>query len=131
MLLPWLNFYLKNDCEAGPQFQGLITAGNGITSEQNCTLTCTGTKKINESDASFLKSVPNPFYDETVLESKGIVSDATLTAFNTMGQMVKQVKHVSGKEIKFNRDDLPAGIYYLRLTQNRRMYGTVKLVFID
>ena len=40
LLLPWLNFYLKNTCAAAGQFQGLVTAGSGITSLQNCSVSC-------------------------------------------------------------------------------------------
>ena len=40
-LLPWLDYYLKGDCAGGSQFQALIAAGGGITSQQNCTLACT------------------------------------------------------------------------------------------
>ncbi|MEO6759023.1 MAG: hypothetical protein ABIO24_06175 [Saprospiraceae bacterium] len=41
LLLPWLNYYLKNDNAAGAQFQNLITAGSGITAQQNCSLLTT------------------------------------------------------------------------------------------
>jgi hypothetical protein len=42
-LLPWLNFYLKNNCTAGDDFQNLITMSSGISSQQNCTLNCNTT----------------------------------------------------------------------------------------
>ncbi len=42
LLLPWLNFYLKKNCASGTQFQNLIAAGSGITSQQNCVLPITG-----------------------------------------------------------------------------------------
>lgn len=37
-LLPWINFYLKKNCNAGDQFQNLISNPNGILSDANCSL---------------------------------------------------------------------------------------------
>lgn len=37
-LLPWINFYLKNNCSAGDQFQTLLSNPNGIISNANCSL---------------------------------------------------------------------------------------------
>jgi len=37
-MIPWLNYYLKRDCIAGDQFQGMLSSPNGIMSNTNCTL---------------------------------------------------------------------------------------------
>jgi hypothetical protein len=131
LLLPWLNFYLKNDCDAGPEFQELIMAGIGINTEQNCTLTCTGASETKESEGSFLKSYPNPSSHETTIITSEILTNTTLTAYNPLGHIVKQINNIMGREIKFERGNLSQGLYYIRLTQGQKVYGTKKIIFID
>lgn len=44
-------------------------------------------------------------------------------------QQVRQVKSVSGQTVDFERDNLPAGIYLIRLTQDNTCYtGRVMIV---
>lgn len=131
LLLPWLNFYLKNDCAAGPEFQNLITAGVGINSEQNCTLTCTETSEINEQEGPFLKCSPNPGSYETTVSTSETMNNATLTVYNALGRLVIQMEHIAGRKTAFVRGNLPEGVYFIILSQEQKIIGTNKLVFID
>ena len=74
---------------------------------------------INKEALSFH---PNPFCSATTLQSGTILKDACLTVFNSQGQQVRQVKSVSGQTVDFDRGNLPAGIYLIRLTQDDACY---------
>ena len=128
LLLPWLDFYLKNDCSAGIQFQNFITAGSGITSQQNCTLLCTGIGIKNESCIAKIFISPNPFHSVTTIKTNENFKDATFTIYNSFGQ---QVRHFSGQEVVLNRNNLPSGIYFIRLTLGNKTLATEKLLIID
>jgi pimeloyl-ACP methyl ester carboxylesterase len=129
LLLPWLDFYLKNDCDAGTTFQTLITAGEGITSMQNCTLTCTGNSEIPINQG--LNCSPNPFRSETIIQSDCYLVDATLSMYNAKGQLVKQMKHINSQNIRLLRDDLPKGIYSIQIAQAKNIFATKRLVIAD
>ena len=65
---------------------------------------------------------PNPFCSATTLQSGTILKEACLTVYNAHGQQVRQVNHISGQTVDLERDNLPAGIYFIRLTQDNACY---------
>ena len=74
---------------------------------------------------------PNPFSAQTVLQTDIILKNATLTVDNCFGQPVKQIKNISGWTVILFRDNLPSGLYFLRLTENNKTLSVEKLVIID
>jgi hypothetical protein len=130
LLLPWLNFYLKNDCSAGIQFQNLISAGAGITSKQNCTVLCDATGLETQLFMSW-SVYPNPFFSSTTFITDKILKDATLTIYNVYGKQVLNIKNISGQTIELQRDNLPCGVYLMLLTQENKVIATNKLVISD
>lgn len=74
---------------------------------------------------------PNPFSTTTTLHTDNILLDATLIVNNCFGQTVKQINNLSGQTITFYRDNLPAGLYFIRLTQGNNTFPAGKLVITD
>ena len=74
---------------------------------------------VNKETLSFH---PNPFCSVTTLQTRTILKDACLTVFNAQGQQVRQIQSVCGQTVDFDRDNLPAGIYLIRLTQDNACY---------
>jgi len=75
-----------------------------------------------------LKIYPNPASFSATLQTSKIVTGATLLFYNLYGQMVKQIKNVSGQTITLYFDDLPNGLYFIRLTEDNKTYTTEKLI---
>lgn len=74
---------------------------------------------------------PNPFSTQTTLHSEKVFNNATLTIYNSFGQQVKQITPINigaGQTIILHRENLPSGIYFLRLTQDNATFATSKLV---
>ncbi|MEI7803631.1 MAG: T9SS type A sorting domain-containing protein, partial [Bacteroidota bacterium] len=126
LLLPWLNFYLKNDCASGDEFQNLISVGNGITSAQNCSLICTGVEEKN--DLTFITIYPNPVEGITTVFSKQYLSDAELFIYDAAGKKVKVLKNISGYEMKVDVNDLCDGFYFISLKQKDKLSAMHKLI---
>jgi len=82
------------------------------------------------NEGTTLSVNPNPFFSETTLQSGRILKDATLTVYNSCGQAAKQIKHISGQSVTFHRDNLPCGIYFIRLEQDNNSFSA-KLVIKD
>ena len=78
-----------------------------------------------------IRIFPNPFSTQTTLEVDKNFKGATLSVFNTFGQQVKQIKNISGQTITLYRDNLPSGMYILRMTQDNKTFITDKLVIKD
>ncbi len=73
---------------------------------------------------------PNPFSTQTTLRTDGLLKNATLTVYNSFGQTVKQIKNISGQTVTLFRDNFPSGLYFLRVTEENKIY-TDKLVITD
>jgi hypothetical protein len=73
---------------------------------------------------------PNPFSSQTTLKTGKPLNNATLTVVDCSGQTVKQLHGISGQTFTLSRDDLPAGLYFVRLTEENTTY-TNKLIVTD
>jgi Secretion system C-terminal sorting domain len=75
--------------------------------------------------------VPNPFSTQTVLKTENSLNNATITVDNIFGRTVKQMDNISGQSIVFERDNLPSGLYLIRIMQNSKVISTNKIVITD
>lgn len=83
---------------------------------------------LNRDD---ILTYPNPFSTQTTLQTATPLQNASLTICNSAGQIVKQIKNISGQTVVFFRDNLPSGLYFLRLTENNKVFSVDKLVIVD
>ena len=74
---------------------------------------------------------PNPFYSSTTLHLNNSLMNGTFELYTISGRLVKRIDELSGEKIILNRENLPAGIYFVRLSQNGKTVGTHKLVLVD
>lgn len=74
---------------------------------------------------------PNPFSSATIVQINNVLKDATLTVYNALGQQVKQLKNISEQTITFHRDNLPSGLYFIRLSQDSKVITANKLVITE
>ena len=112
-----------------------ITAPTGTCTITECkpvTVTCTpmgirGDKPLDNGISIY----PNPFSSATTLQTDNLLKNATLTAVNCFGQTIKQIKNISGQSITLQRDNLPSGLYFLRITEESKAIATKKLIITD
>lgn len=71
---------------------------------------------------------PNPFSLETTLQFERSLDDATLKIYNSQGQVVRLMNHLSGQTIILQRNDLPNGIYFIILQEDHEIITTMKVV---
>ena len=50
---------------------------------------------------------------------------------NIFGQAVKQIKNINEQNIILYRDNLPSGLYFIRLTKNSQEIFKSKIVITD
>lgn|GEM_PF-2748757 len=91
----------------------------------------TSTEYNSDKNYFSVKIFPNPLSSLTTLQTNKILKGATLTVYNLFGQQVKQMKNISGQTISLYRDNLLSGLYFIRLTQDGKIFTTDKLIITD
>ncbi len=77
---------------------------------------------------------PNPFSTQTILQTDKILKRATLAVYDVYGQQVKQISPITigaGQTITLQRENLPGGLYFIRLTQDNKTLSVNKLIIAD
>lgn len=74
---------------------------------------------------------PNPWTSSATLQTTGHFNNTALTIFNSYGQKAGQVYGISGQTAVIQRNDLPAGLYFIRLTEDNRPTVTLKILISD
>ena len=127
----WLAYFLKNDCQKAQDFQDSLSMSSKISYRQSQAIGCfTGIINSNFYPNSF-KVFPNPFSTQTTLQTDILLHNATFTVYNCFGQTVREITNISGNTATFFRDNLPSGLYFIRLTQDNKQIETKKLIITD
>lgn len=85
----------------------------------------------NSSSDNSITIYPNPFTIQTELELEKTVNNATLTLYNSLGQIVTQFNNLSGQKIAIHRKQLETGFYFLQLTEANKLIATKKVIIED
>lgn len=89
---------------------------------------------INDNSLESLNKIsiyPNPFSSSTTLQTDKLFKNATLTVYNSFGQRVKHIINISEQTVTLFRDNLPSGLYFIRVTQDNKVITTDKLIIAD
>ncbi len=73
----------------------------------------------------------NPNSTEIIINSDQYLHSASMQLFNSSGRLVMQIQNISGYSFVVLRNSLPAGIYFLKLSQGNNFLSAAKVVFID
>ncbi len=144
---------LSSDALSGNQWYnsiGIINGANNITYDipSNDSYYCIVTLQGCSSDSSNVINAiytglsspenigrieinPNPFSDQTTLRSENVFHHATLWVYNSFGKVAKEIKNVSGQAVTIHRDNLPDGLYFVRLTEENRIIAADKLLLVN
>ncbi len=122
-------FLIQNDTLKFTTVIDLCSSRVTTLSTSNWIRLQTGIQNINLMSA--IKFYPNPFSTQTTIQTNNIFNNATFTIDNYFGQTVKKMENISGKTVVLSRDNLPSGLYFIRLTQENKVIMTTKLVITD
>lgn len=135
------NLYIGGDNGVNP----LVLGSNilSLTGEEDVyvakfTFGCDVTGISTLQNIGQLTISPNPFTTSTTLSIKNLFNDGTLTVNNCLGQTVAQINlsanqlvNLNGQTIIFNRENLPSGLYFVRLTEEEKIIAIEKLIITD
>lgn len=87
---------------------------------------------ISSVEENYLESSitisPNPFSYAATLHTGKNFKSGRLIVYNALGQEVKRLENISGHSIVLQRDNLPKGLYFIRLTQDNKIIATKKTI---
>lgn len=78
-------------------------------------------------NSGLLRAYPNPAADAVMFDLKDLVTTGRFELSNNLGQLVSS-ERFSGKQFRFERKNLPAGIYHFQITTNNTQVATGKIV---
>lgn len=86
---------------------------------------------VSEHQIQSIKIYPNPFSEYINLETEEPLDNADIILINSMGQTVKEIRNISGTNLKISRNNLSPGIYFLKLNQNEKLVIIKKVVISE
>jgi len=104
---------------------------NGTPINRIARIISESTMSINEMETKKMSIFPNPFSNTSTLQSINLLNNATLTIFNLQGQAVKEIKNITGQTTIINRNNLPAGLYIISVSQDNQILMTDKLLITN
>lgn len=100
-----------------------------LSSQYNCDLGLSIPDNFIKTNKVLISQ--NPFSNETTLTFKTVLNKVNLIIYNSAGQVVKQIKNISGQSYILNRENLETGIYFLRVSENNDVLATEKFIITD
>ena len=71
---------------------------------------------------------PNPFSNSTTISTTTELKNASLKIYSILGQGIKRINNISGREIKLNKGNLIGGVYFYEFTQENKVISKGKLI---
>lgn len=113
-LIPWLDFYLKDNCAQGEVFQSNVSNSTSLELIQNCALGC-GSDVQNRASLSF-SLFPNPCSDELRWKGDAQWVGQSFSILDVQGRIL--AKGVLSKNSKITDiSKLKSGMYWLNVGQ--------------
>ncbi len=77
---------------------------------------------------SVINFAPNPFVNELMIRSETVLQNVTFKLYNMQGQLVREIRNLSGNSVSLNRENLSSGLYFAQLFENNKLIKTSKLI---
>jgi hypothetical protein len=99
-----------------------------LTAILYCPLSTSLSKTMKKEDAAVI--YPNPFRSSTTIQLSEEMDHAQLFLYNASGEVVRII-HVDGRIVVIERDNLPSGMYALRILDKGLLKASARLIVID
>jgi hypothetical protein len=74
---------------------------------------------------------PNPIQNTATLQICTPFINATIILYNSLGQTIRIMRNISGQTYIFDRSNLPAGTYFIRVVEGDKDIQTNKILIMD
>lgn len=118
LLLPWLAYQLKNDCEKGQEFQDSLASSTRINYRQSLPIGCTSNTPYSATEGSRMLIYPNPSSSHIVIES-AIEPIQHVTLYNMMMQTLSHYTFTGTKSANIDLSNFSDGLYFIQCNGNQ------------
>lgn len=129
---PERNMYSVLSASGGYNFYTRCSFQDGehIYGEADCPDVMTQFLNVTDNDYSNQHIVfsPNPFTTELTVSSELFLQNASFKLYNLQGQLVREMKNLSGQKIIVNRENLNSGLYFAQLFENDKLIKSGKMM---
>ena len=87
-MIPWLNYILKNDCNAGNLFQQMIDTASVLTHNTNCVFCPTSIESQNQVSNNFIGIFVDDTKNILLSNKRNVDVELEIKIFNTCGNLV-------------------------------------------
>lgn len=118
LLIPWLNFELKNDCNEGLAFELLVTNPTSFTVQKNC-IFCTVGINENEFINPVIEVYPSIAHDfVNISPTNKPIKNGVINLIDVKGKiLLSQMHHIDQNGIfKMPVENIPAGMYFVKIS---------------
>lgn len=98
--------------------------------ETPCTQKYAGIKTY-DTQLNATKLFPNPVSTCATIKLTTACRDAMVAIYDFSGKKINQLDNFNGDELKFERNNLPAGVYFVKIIEEGRVIGFEKLIVVD
>ncbi len=120
------SFSVRCSSQNGIQIYNRGLAYNGIPTTCDLPLSI----DINNTKYQGVTFSPNPFNTELNLQNSEYLQNATIIIYNKLGQTIREIKDINGKDFTISRDNLQSGIYFLQIVDEDHLI-TKKIIVSD
>lgn len=86
---------------------------------------------MKENIEQSIKIFPNPFSIQTTVYNSFVSSNYDVILYNHLGQIVKQIYKIVGNSFVLKRENLPSGLYYIRISQCNKIVFRDKIIITN
>jgi hypothetical protein len=140
----WLNpssdpslvgYWKMNEGSGSTVFDATSSANHGSLNSVNFVLDSlcfTGSASINNNESlATISLYPNPMSTFAYLNLSSTLQDAHLYLYDATGKLVRTTHPVHGEQIILQRDQLPAGIYFIQVNDGAGILYHQKILIYD
>lgn len=123
LLEPWMDFWLKRNCDGITRFYDNIAANSTVWDTlQSKAITCAalGTPTaIRQNNAIKAQLFPNPVSEQLLLQLDAPYQQAEMQIADVQGKIIYTAQWKGQQQIQVSVADWPAGLYLLRFTTEK------------
>jgi dienelactone hydrolase len=120
-LIPWLDYFLKNDCPKAQIFQDSLQTSSRISYRQSQAISCSTAIKNSKILSSAFTIFPNPFLNFVTINLAD-ENIGTITLYNSLMQKSGVYSFSEGqKKVNLDLSSLTNGLYFIHV--NNHVWG--------
>lgn len=115
----------------GSTLECFMQNGATVYPDTNTICLMVSIKENEMPDMEKSKVYPNPFNNNTEISFYRTYENATVEIYDILGKPIEQFEYFNCKKISFDRGNLNSGLYFLKITFDKKNYEIKKIIISD